>query len=102
MHMFRIIWSQLKVLAWSWPHDKYLLVSGLWQCGDIVAVTGDGNNDASALKWADVGFSMGIKGTDVAKLASDIIILDDNFESIVHACVWGRNVYLNIWQFLQF
>jgi len=89
-------------LAWSWPHHKYLLVSGLWECGDIVAVTGDGTNDALALKWADVGFAMGISGTDVAKVASDIILLDDNFASIVKACVWGWNIYDNIRWFLQF
>ena len=92
----------MRVLARSRPEDKYLLVTGLKELGDIVAVTGDGTNDAPALKKADVGFAMGITGTDVAKHAADIIVLDDNFASIVKACLWGRNIYDNIRKFLQF
>mmetsp|Transcript_8662 Transcript_8662/g.8180 ORF Transcript_8662/g.8180 Transcript_8662/m.8180 type:complete len:865 (+) Transcript_8662:635-3229(+) len=102
MEEFVKIWKNLDVLARSRPEDKYLLVTGIKQMGDTVAVTGDGTNDAPALKKADVGFAMGITGTDVAKHAADIILLDDNFSSIVKACMWGRNIYANIRRFLQF
>lgn len=89
-------------MARSSPEDKYILVTGIQDCQGVVAVTGDGTNDAPALTKADVGFSMGITGTDVAKGASDIILLDDNFSSIVVALKYGRNVYDNVRKFLQF
>ena len=100
--MFRQIESKLQVLARSTPVDKYMLVTGLKDLGNVVAVTGDGTNDAPALKKADVGFAMGITGTEVAKEASDIILLDDNFASIITAVKWGRNIYENVRKFLQF
>ena len=90
----------LKVLARSRPEDKYMLVTGLRHMGEVVAVTGDGTNDAPALRKADVGFAMGQTGTDVCKEAADILITDDNFSSIVKACMWGRNVFDNIQRFL--
>lgn len=102
MHMFKTIQSKLKVLARSTPEDKYMLVTGLKELNAVVAVTGDGTNDAPALKKADVGFAMGITGTEVAKEASDIILLDDNFASIITAIRWGRNIYTNVRKFLQF
>uniref|UniRef100_A0A8C9SR15 Calcium-transporting ATPase n=1 Tax=Scleropages formosus TaxID=113540 RepID=A0A8C9SR15_SCLFO len=101
------IWPKLRVLARSSPTDKHTLVKGIidstiMEQRQVVAVTGDGTNDGPALKKADVGFAMGIAGTDVAKEASDIILTDDNFSSIVKAVMWGRNVYDSISKFLQF
>ena len=102
MKKFRDVKEHLRVLARSSPEDKLLLVTGIQACKGVVAVTGDGTNDAPALTQADVGFSMGITGTDVAKGASDIILLDDNFSSIVVALKYGRNVYDNVRKFIQF
>ncbi|KKK19580.1 hypothetical protein ARAM_006540 [Aspergillus rambellii] len=92
----------LQVLARSSPEDKRILVARLKRLGETVAVTGDGTNDGPALKTADVGFSMGIAGTEVAKEASSIILLDDNFKSIVTAIAWGRAVNDAVAKFLQF
>jgi Ca2+ transporting ATPase len=93
---------KLRVIARCSPSDKQRLVRRLIELGEVVAVTGDGTNDVPALKEADVGLAMGIRGTDIAKQASDIVILDDNFQSIVRSVMWGRNVYDNIRKFLQF
>jgi Ca2+-transporting ATPase len=93
---------RLFVLARSSPQDKRKLVKFLKEEGETVAVTGDGTNDAPALKLADVGFSMGIAGTEVAKEASEIILMDDNFGSIVKAIKWGRTVNDAVKKFLQF
>lgn len=86
------ILPRLQVLARSSPEDKRVLVTRLRALGGIVAVTGDGTNDGPALKAADIGFSMGIAGTEVAKEASSIILMDDNFASILTALMWGRSV----------
>ncbi|KAF9778979.1 Ca-transporting ATPase [Thelephora terrestris] len=93
---------RLQVLARSSPEDKKILVETLRSLGDIVGVTGGGTNDGPALKTADVGFSMGIAGTEAAKEASGIILMDDNFSSIVEAITWGRCVNDAVRKFLQF
>ncbi|KAF8860890.1 putative plasma membrane calcium-transporting ATPase [Acephala macrosclerotiorum] len=97
----RII-PHLKVLARSSPDDKRILVARLKELGEIVAVTGDGTNDAPALAAADIGLSMGISGTEVAREASSIVLMDDNFSSIVKAIMWGRAVNDAVKKFLQF
>ena len=102
MFQFRRIVSELSVLARSSPEHKYILVTGLRQMDRVVAVTGDGSNDAPALKKSDVGFAMNIAGTQLAKDAADIILIDDNFASIVTALKWGRNIYDCIRKFIQF
>lgn len=106
-HLLDQVWPRLRVLARSSPADKFTLVKGIIESKlsanrEVVAVTGDGTNDGPALKMSDVGFAMGIAGTDVAKEACDIILTDDNFSSIVKAVLWGRNVYDSIAKFLQF
>jgi magnesium-transporting ATPase (P-type) len=97
-----LLQSGLRVMARSSPLDKEKLVNCLIEMGEVVAVTGDGTNDAPALHTADVGMAMGIAGTEVAKAAADIVLLDDSFNSIVTACKWGRNVYDSVRKFLQF
>uniref|UniRef100_A0A453NJ61 Calcium-transporting ATPase n=1 Tax=Aegilops tauschii subsp. strangulata TaxID=200361 RepID=A0A453NJ61_AEGTS len=94
--------DKISVMGRSSPNDKLLLVKALKKNGHVVAVTGDGTNDAPALHEADIGLSMGIQGTEVAKESSDIIILDDNFASVVKVVRWGRSVYANIQKFIQF
>eukprot|EP00898_Chlorokybus_atmophyticus_P005164 jgi/Chlat1/5649/Chrsp37S05473 len=93
---------RLQVLARSSPTDKQLLVKLLREQGNVVAVTGDGTNDAPALKQADIGLSMGIAGTEIAKESSDIVIMDDNFATVVPVIRWGRSVFENIRKFVQF
>jgi Ca2+ transporting ATPase len=102
LEAFKEVAARLRVLARSSPEDKFLLVTGLKQLGNVVAVTGDGTNDAPALKKSDVGLAMNICGTGIAKEAADIILIDDNFASIITAIKWGRNIYDCIRKFLQF
>lgn len=92
----------ISVIARSTPTIKMRVVKLLKAGGNVVAVTGDGINDAPALKNADVGIAMGISGTEVSKEASDIVLLDDSFSTIVKAVEWGRNIYENFKRFISF
>ena len=94
---------KMQVLARSSPLDKLALVKHLrTTSNEVVAVTGDGTNDAPALREADIGLAMGVAGTEVAKESADVVILDDNFSTIVTVAKWGRSVYVNIQKFVQF
>src|SRR5271156_4286136 len=97
--MYEII-PQLQVLARSSPEDKRIFVKNLRDIGETVAVTSDGTNDGPALKEADIGFSMN-SGTEVAKEASSIVLMDDNFSSIVKTLEWGRTINDAVKKFLQ-
>lgn len=94
--------SGISVIARSTPVIKMRVVKALKAQGNVVAVTGDGINDAPAIKNADVGVAMGITGTEVSKEASDIVLLDDSFSTIVTAVQWGRGIYENFQRFIQF
>ncbi len=89
-------------MARSSPEDKYALVTGLIERNNVVAVIGEGTNDAPAVKKADIGFVMGMSGTEVARDAADILMLDDNFNSIIKAVLWGRNFQDTIKKYMQF
>ncbi|RCV36980.1 hypothetical protein SETIT_8G025400v2 [Setaria italica] len=94
---------KIRVMARSLPLDKHTLVTNLrGMFHEVVAVTGDGTNDAPALHEADIGLAMGIAGTEVAKESADVIVLDDNFATIINVARWGRAVYINIQKFVQF
>lgn len=99
---FLEILPKIRVIARSTPLIKMRVVKGLKQLGNVVAVTGDGINDAPAIKNADVGVAMGITGTEVSKAAADIVLLDDAFSTIVKAVQWGRGIYENFQRFIQF
>ncbi|MCC0762045.1 calcium-translocating P-type ATPase, PMCA-type [Clostridioides sp. ES-S-0006-03] len=92
----------ISIVARSKPDSKMRIVSALQKSGDVVAVTGDGINDAPALSKADVGIAMGISGTEVSKSAADIILTDDSFSTIVKGIKWGRGIYDNFQRFVQF
>ncbi len=92
----------IAIVARSKPDTKMRIVQALQKNGEVVAVTGDGINDAPALTKADVGIAMGIAGTEVSKNAADIILTDDSFSTIVEAIKWGRGIYNNFQRFIQF
>ncbi len=96
------ILPKISVIARSTPATKLRVVKALKELGEVVAVTGDGINDAPAIKHADVGIAMGISGSDITKEAADIVLLDDSFSTVVKTIAFGRNVYKNLQRFILF
>lgn len=94
--------KRITVIARSTPLIKLRIVRALKSLGEVVAVTGDGINDAPAIKHADVGIAMGISGSDISKEAADVVLLDDSFSTVVKAVAFGRNVYKNLQRFILF
>ncbi len=94
--------NYISIVARSKPETKMRIVEALQAQGEVVAVTGDGINDAPALTKADVGIAMGIAGTEVSKSAADIVLVDDSFGTIIQAVKWGRGIYQNFQRFIQF
>ncbi len=98
----REVLPRITVIARSTPIIKLRVVRVLKQLGEVVAVTGDGINDAPAIKHADVGFAMGVSGSDITKETADVVLLDDSFSTVVKAISFGRNVYKNLQRFIVF
>ena len=96
------ILPKIRVIARSTPTVKLRVVKALKQMGEVVAVTGDGINDAPAIKHADVGIAMGLSGSDITKETADVVLLDDSFATVVKAVSFGRNVYKNLQRFILF
>lgn len=99
---FKTVITKLRVLARATPEDKHTIVVGLKEIGQTVAVTGDGANDAKALKTADVGIAMGKEGCEVAKDAADVILKDDSFGNVVTFIMQGKNLFFNVRKFLVY
>lgn len=99
---FKKVLTKINVIARSTPMIKLRVVKTLKNMGEVVAVTGDGINDAPAIKHADVGIAMGINGSDITKEAADVVLLDDSFSTVVKAVSFGRNVYKNLQRFILF
>lgn len=99
--LFKLM-NKISVVARSTPAVKLKIVRALKSKGEVVAVTGDGINDAPAIKHADIGIAMGLSGSEIAKEAADIILLDDSFATVVKAVSFGRNVYRNLQRFILF
>lgn len=99
---FNKVVERVSVIARSTPLIKLRVVKALKSMGEVVAVTGDGINDAPAIKQADVGISMGLTGSEITKKASDVVLLDDSFSTVVKAIAFGRNVYKNLQRFILF